>query len=329
MLSDSKDEVFRTQLEPYRRAITAHCYRMLGSLQDAEEITQESFLRSWQRLDELRSSGSSKAWLYKIATNACLDRLKQRRRRVQPHQVAPQADPERPFGPVDSERLWIEPAPDALFEVREDVRQQPDVRAAMHESIGLAFITALQVLQPKQRAALLLVDVLGWRPREAAELLETTEISVNSLLQRARKNLETYQAEPPRSARLDDAEIVRRYIAIWESGDIEAFTALLAEDAVMSMPPQPEWYAGRVAIARFLERVRAAEPRQYRFVSVRANGAPGVAVYARSAGGEPYDAAGITLFFARDRWVSQVTRFVVPSLFPLFGLPARMPNERA
>ena len=161
MLSGSKDEPFRTQIEPHRRAITAHCYRMLGSLQDAEEVAQESLLRGWQRLDELRSSDASKAWLYRIATNACLDRLKQRRRRVQSHQVAPQADPERPMGPPVHEYLWIEPAPDALLEIPADAGLQPDTRASMHESISLAFITALQLLPAKQRAALLLVDVLG------------------------------------------------------------------------------------------------------------------------------------------------------------------------
>jgi RNA polymerase sigma-70 factor (ECF subfamily) len=301
---------------------------MLGSLQDAEEVAQESLLRGWQRLDELRSSDASKAWLYRIATNACLDRLKQRRRRVQPHDVAPQTDPERLPGVADHEHLWIEPAPDALFEVADDVRQRPDVRASMHESISLAFITALQLLPAKQRAALLLVDVLEWRPRETAELLKTTEVSVNSLLQRARKSLETRQVEPQPQVAPDDTEIVKRYVAIWESGDLDAFTGLLAEDAIISMPPQPEWYSGRAAIRRFFERVTAAEPRQYRFVSVRANGAPGVAVYTRPMHGGPYKAAGITVFLVRQGFVSQVTRFVIPQLFPLFGLPDQMTDER-
>jgi RNA polymerase sigma-70 factor (ECF subfamily) len=328
MLSGSKDEPFRTQIEPHRRAITAHCYRMLGSLQDAEDVAQESFLRGWQRFDELRSVGASKAWLYKIATNACLDRLKQRRRRVQSHQVAPQADPERPMGPPVHEYLWIEPAPDALLEAPGDARQQPDARASMHESISLAFITALQLLPAKQRAALLLVDVLGWRPRETAELLKTTEVSVNSLLQRARKSLETYHAEPEPLAGPGDAEIVRRYVAVWESGDLDAFTALLAEDAIMSMPPQLEWYTGHPAIRRFLERAMAAEPRQHRFVPLRANGSPGVAVYTRPMHGGSFAAAGITVFVVRQGLVSQVTRFVIPQIFPLFGLPDRMPDER-
>jgi RNA polymerase sigma-70 factor (ECF subfamily) len=329
MVSGPKNEAFRTQIEPHRRAITAHCYRMLGSLQDAEEVAQESLLRGWQRLDELRSSDASKAWLYKIATNACLDRLKKRRRRVQSHQVAPQADPERPMGPPVHEYLWIEPAPDSLLEIPADVGLQPDSRASMRESISLAFITALQLLPAKQRAVLLLVDVLGWRPRETAELLKTTEVSVNSLLQRARKSLGAHPAQPQPLAGPGDAEIVRRYIAVWESGDLDAFTAMLAEDAIMSMPPQLEWYRGHAMIRRFLERVKTGQPRQYRFVSLRANGSPAVGVYTRPMHGGAFTAAGITVFVARQGLVSQVTRFVIPQIFPLFGLPDRILDEPA
>ncbi len=324
MLSASKEEVFRTDLEPHRRAITLHCYRMLGSFQDAEEIAQESLLRGWQRLEELRSSGATKAWLYRIATNACLDRLKGRRRRALPDQVAPPADPERPLGLPAHQEPWVEPAPDALLDVPDDPRRRPDARASARESISLAFITALQLLPPKQRAALLLVDVLGWRPREAADLLKTTEVSVNSLLQRARNKLETRRAEPEPPATPDDAALLARFIATWESGDLAAFTALLAEDAVLSMPPQPEWYAGRAAIRRFFERIRATDPRQYRLVPLRANGSPAVALYARTGEGGAYQAAGITvLSTGQGGSISRMTRFSMPRLFPRFGLPER------
>jgi RNA polymerase sigma-70 factor (ECF subfamily) len=294
---------------------------MLGSLEDAEEIAQESLLRGWQRIDELRESGAAKAWLYRIATNACLDRLKQRRRRrVQPHLVVPRADPERPIGPPDHERLWIEPAPDALFELPDEAEKRPDAQASIHESIGLAFITALQLLPPKQRAALLLVDVLGWRPRETAELLKTTEVSVNSLLQRARKNLEASPTEPESPSDQDEAEALRRYVAIWESGNLDAFTTMLAQDAVVSMPPQVAWYTGHAAIRRFFEQALTT-PRQYRFVPLHANGAPAVAVYTRPVEGGAYRAAGITVLCMRGGLVTQVTRFVMPQLFPRFGLP--------
>lgn len=320
----SREQDFHEQLEPHRRAITAHCYRMLGSLQDAEEIAQESLLRGWQRLDELKESGAAKAWLYRIATNACLDHLKhRRRRRAQPHLVVPHADPEGPIGPPDHEHLWIEPAPDALFEPADDEGKRPDAQASMRESVSLAFITALQILPPKQRAALLLVDVLGWRPRETAELLKATEASVNSLLQRARGKLDAAPTEIELATGPHDAEALRRYIAIWESEDLDAFTAMLAQDAVVSMPPQVAWYAGHAAIRRFFERALAT-PRQYRFVPLRANGAPAVAVYTRPVEGGAYRAAGITVLCMRGGLVTQVTRFVMPHLFSRFGLPERL-----
>jgi RNA polymerase sigma-70 factor (ECF subfamily) len=282
---------------------------MLGSLADAEEIAQESLLRGWQRLDELRDGGAVKAWLYRIATNACLDRLKQRRR----------------VNPPNHERLRIEPAPDALFELPDDAQKRPDAQASIRESVSLAFITALQLLPPKQRAALLLVDVLGWRPRETAELLKTTEVSVNSLLQRARKNLDAAPTEPESPSGPAEAEALRRYIAIWQSGNLDAFTAMLAQDAVVSMPPQVAWYAGHAAIRRFFERALAT-PRQYRFVPVRANGAPAVAVYTRPSGSGAYGAAGITVLCMRGELITQVTRFVMPHLFSRFGLPERLPD---
>jgi RNA polymerase sigma-70 factor (ECF subfamily) len=323
-MSSPTSEAFRTNLEPHRRAITAHCYRMLGSLHDAEEATQESLLRAWLRLDELRRTPAARAWLYQIATNACLDRLKQGRRlrRVQPHLVAPAADPELPVGPSDSAYLWIEPAPDALFDLSDDAEKQPDAQLTVRESISLAFITALQVLPPKQRATLLLVDVLGWRPREVADLLETSETAVYSLLQRARKNLDSASPETRHPSDRDEAEALRRYVALWENGNIDAFTAMLAHDAVVSMPPQVSWYAGTTAIHRFFERARAT-PKERRFVALRANGAPAVAVYVRDPGEAEYRAAGITVLCMRERLITQVTRFATPHLFDRFGLPQR------
>src|SRR5262249_11142233 len=182
MLAQPREEEFRTQLEPLRREITLHCYRMLGSLDDAEEVVQESMLKAWQRLPELRSGGSIKAWLYKIATNACLDFLRSRRRRTLPHLVPALAAEEHP---------WLDPLPAAMLEVKDDERPGPEERMSTRESISLAFVAALQFLTPKQRAVLLLVDVLGWKPKDTAELLETNLASVNSLLQRARKGVES------------------------------------------------------------------------------------------------------------------------------------------
>jgi RNA polymerase sigma-70 factor (ECF subfamily) len=325
----SRDDAFRAQLEPHRRAIMLHSYRMLGSLQDAEEVAQESLLRGWERLDELRSGAAAKAWLYRIATNACLDLLKARRRRALPHQVAPPADPDRPLGQPAHEGLWIEPAPDALFELPADSQERPDVQASLHESVSLAFITALQLLPAKQRAALLLVDVLGWGPGETAALLKTTEASVNSLLQRARKKLDERPVEAAAPPGPDDAAAVQRFITAFESRDLDTFTTLLAEDAVLSMPPQPEWYAGRAAISQWYAGFLAAVPGRFRLLPVRANGLPAVGVYAGPAGGGPgpYQAAAMTLFAARHGRVSQITKFGMPGLFRLFGLPTELLDQ--
>jgi len=322
MLPPPAEEDFRTQLEPHRRAITQHCYRMLGSFQDAEELAQESLLRAWQRLDERRSSASTRAWLYKIATNACLDVLKtRRRRRALPHLVAPPAVPGAALGPPLEEAAWVEPAPDALFDAADAGEPGPERRVALRQSIGLAFVTALQFLSPRQRAALLLVDVLGWKPDQAASLLETSVASVNSLLQRARKSVEARAAEDgPASGPSDDA-LLRRYITTWESGDLDALTALLAEDARLSMPPQPEWYVGRDAIRWFLSRAIATRPRRYRLVPLAANGQPAVAVYVAPPEGGDFRGEAINVLSMRGCLVTLMTRFAAPRLFALFGLP--------
>jgi RNA polymerase sigma-70 factor (ECF subfamily) len=325
MFAEARDEDFRTQVEPHRRAITLHCYRMLGSLQEAEEVAQESLLRAWQRLDERRSSGSTRAWLYKIATNGCLDLLKTRRQRALPHLLAPPTTPGAAFGPPLHEEVWIEPAPDSLFDAADDVEPGPERRVAIRESVGLAFITALQFLSPKQRAGLLLVDVLGWSPEETASLLETSVASVNSLLQRARKNVESRSEETASGA--NDEELLHRYITTWESGDLQAFTTLLAEEARLSMPPQPEWYAGRDAIHRFLAHIMAAQPHRYRLVPVGANGQAAVAVYTAPLAAGDFRGEAINLVSMRCGQVTQMTRFAAPRLFPSFGLPERLPRH--
>jgi RNA polymerase sigma-70 factor, ECF subfamily len=321
------DEDFRAQLEPYRRAIMLHCYRMLGSLQEAEEIAQDSLLRAWQRLDQRRAPGSTRAWLYKIATNACLDVLKVRRRRALPHLLGPAASPAAGFGPPLPESVWIEPAPDALFDAA-DESPGPDQRVSLRESVGLAFITALQLLSPKQRATLLLVDVLGWMPEDTANLLDTTVASVNSLLQRARKNVESRAGHDGVSGPADDA-LLRRYIATWESGDLDAFAALLAEDARLVMPPQPEWYAGPTAICQFLAHIMATRPQRYRLVPVAANRQAAVAVYTAPLIGGEFRGAAIHVVAMRDGRVTQMTRFAAPHLFPRFGLPTQLPDVRS
>jgi len=184
-------------------------------------------------------------------------------------------------------------------------------------------------LSPKQRAALLLVDVLEWDPQETAVLLETSLAAVNSLLQRARKNVEAHgDGGAPPAAASADADLLRRFISSWESGDVEAFTALLADDALFSMPPQPEWFAGREAIARFFAAMWSARPGLRRLLPLRANGGPAVAVYRQGpAPSAPYEPGGITLLAMREGRISQITRFGSPALFPLFGLPSQLPSD--
>jgi len=329
MTAHPSDESFRTLFEPHRRSITLHCYRMLGSLQDAEEIVQETLLRAWQRRDEARSITAMRAWLYKIATNACLDHLrKARRRRALPHLIAPSPSTAIRLGPPAEERLWIEPAPDTLLDVEDDAGRRPDERVSLRESIGLAFITALQFLSPKQRAALLLVDVLGWAPQETAALLETSVVSVNSLLQRARKSVESRREDTaPPEVSSSDADLVRRFITTWESGDIDAFTELLADDARLVMPPQREWFEGRESVSRFFAAVWSAQPGQRRLRPLGANGGPAVAVYRRPmTPNAVFEPSGVALLAIRAGRVAQITRFGAPELFRLFGLPLHLPN---
>jgi RNA polymerase sigma-70 factor (ECF subfamily) len=328
MRAQPADEDFRAQLEPHRRAITVHCYQMLGSLQEAEEIVQDSLLRAWQRLDQRRTLSSTRAWVYKIATNACLDVLKVRRRRALPHLLGPAASPAAGFGPPLPEGVWIEPAPDALFDAVDEAAPGPDQRVSLRESVGLAFIAALQRLSPKQRAALLLVDVLGWTPEDTASLLDTSVASVNSLLQRARKNLEPRAGDDGASGPADDA-LLRRYITTWESGDLDAFAALLAEDARLVMPPQPEWYAGRAAICQFLAHLMATRPQRYKLVPVAANRQATVAVYTAPPTGGEFRSSALHVIAMRDDRITQMTRFAAPHLFPRFGLPTQLPDVRS
>jgi RNA polymerase sigma-70 factor (ECF subfamily) len=227
------------------------------------------------------------------------------------------------------EGVWIQPAPDSLLDPADEAELGPDRRVALRESIGLAFITALQFLSPKQRAVLLLVDALGWRPQETANLLDTSVASVNSLLQRARRNVESRTEEDEAASGPADDDLLRRYIATWESGDLDAFAALLAEDARLSMPPHPEWYAGRDAIRGFLAQVMATHPHRYRLVPVAANGQAAVAVYTAPLTGGEFHGEALNVLSMRDGHVTQMTRFATPRLFPLFGLPERPPDVHA
>jgi RNA polymerase sigma-70 factor (TIGR02960 family) len=224
-------------------------------------------------------------------------------------------------------RLLVEPVPGALLGLPPEASQPlPDGQVSMRESVALAFITALQLLPAKQRAALLLVDVVGWTPKDVAGLLKTTVVSVNSLLQRARRTIDERREEQASVSAAEEEGLLRRYIATWESGDLDAFVALLAEDVVLSMPPHSEWYSGREAIRRFFSRLLSVAPRRYRLVPTSANGSPAVAFY-MSTGGGPFEAAAIGVLSWRRGQVTRIVRFDLPRLFAPFGLPERLREE--
>jgi RNA polymerase sigma-70 factor, ECF subfamily len=269
----SSEAEFRELVEPHLRALQVHCYRMLGSLQEAEDAVQETLLRAWRRHDTFGHRSSFRAWLYGIATNACLDALRRRRARTLPSLVVPPGDPSAVPAPPRTDIPWLEPYPDHLLEA--DPAEQLELR----ETVRLAFVAAVQQLPPRQRAVLLLRDVLGWSAAEVAELLDTSVASVTSALQRARAGVETL---PPleRLSANQERETVARYIAAWDAADVAALAALLKEDVEMTMPPTPSWYNGRGSVADFFtahfERFPAG---RLQLAPTRANAAPALAVY--------------------------------------------------
>jgi RNA polymerase sigma-70 factor (ECF subfamily) len=308
------DEAFRQLLEPHRHAVRLHCYRMLGSLQDAEDLTQETLLRAWRSLDRFEGRASTRAWLHQIATNACLDEIDRRGRRILP---VMQGTPRMAYTPgpaVHSDTPWLEPIPDAWHDLA-DTEPGPEARYEAKESIKLAFVAALQQLPGRQRAVLLLCDVLGWSAPEVAGMLDMTVTATHSALQRARASV----ARPTQSAaaRLSPAaeqKLVERYVRAWERGDVEALVTLLKHDARLSMPPLPEWYVGIPAIADFFRWANGPDaPGPYRMKPSRANGSPAFEIY---AGERPFVLQVIEL---DGDGIAEITSFMKPELFAFFA----------
>jgi len=315
--------------EPYRRELQLHCYRILGSLQDAEDTVQETLLRAWRKLNTFEGRASLRAWLYKIATNACFDALDKRPRRTLPTAHQPAADPQQPFAPPITEPIWLEPYPDDLIDEPE---AGPEARYALRESVSLAFLAALQGLPPRQRAVLILCDVLDWRASEAAALLEVTVSAVNSALHRARVTMQQrYQAGGqdgvPLTPGADLQPLLERYVQVWESADIDGLVNLLRQDATLSMPPLPDWYAGRDAIITAAQaKIFAGDARgRWRMQPVRANRQPACAVYQRDEAGV-YHAFGISVLTIKQDQVADVITFIDPALFKRFDLPLEISN---
>jgi RNA polymerase sigma-70 factor (ECF subfamily) len=309
-------------LESYRRELTGFCYRMLGSAFDAEDAVQETFVRAWRSFDRFEGRSSLRSWLYRIATNVSLDMLNGRERRARPMDLGPAREPVAENLNTLPEITWIEPIPDGRVVPEGD----PADVAIAHDTIRLAFVAALQHLPPRQRAVLILCEVLRWQASEVAELLETTVASVNSALQRARATLEApdLTTEAPLSVDAADAELLERYVEAFERYDMEALTALIHEDATQSMPPFDMWLTGRDDIFRWWWGPGIACEGSRVVPTVAANGAPAFGQYKPVEGGgfEPW---ALQVLEVRDGKIVELTFFLdTQRFFPLFGLPPRL-----
>jgi RNA polymerase sigma-70 factor (TIGR02960 family) len=320
-------EAFRELTEPHRRELQVHCYRMLGSFQDAEEALQETLLSAWQGLEGYEERASLRTWLYKIATNRCLDVRRAASRRPPEEWDIPGVQPPEPtrLGEV----VWLEPYPDILLEEAIDVPPGPEARYEQTESISLAFVTALQLLPPRQLAVLLLRDVLGFQASEVADMLGSTTESVNSALKRARAGLRRQrsaadrESPPARDSSAEEA-IVANFTGAWESADLDALVALLTDDAFISMPPMPYEYEGRDIVVRFCAALFGAG-RRFDLARTRANGQPAFGVYLRAPTGIRHGVGLYVLTLSGDR-ICAMTRFE-NSVLPWFGLPPALPSR--
>jgi RNA polymerase sigma-70 factor (ECF subfamily) len=318
---------FGALAERYRRQLHVHCYRMLGSLEEAEDLVQDTLLRAWRGRSGFEGRSLFRNWLYRIATNACLNALARTPRRVMPPDLAPAASgpPAEPDASADTP--WLQPYPDRLLEPKAPSESEPDALAVSRETIELTYMVAIQHLPPRQRAVLILRDALDWSAKETAALLETSLASVNSALQRAR---ETMRAQLP-TGRLDwapssdvseqERALLQRYMDCHERADADALASLLREDVRLTMPPIPSWYAGREVIVKLIAGCFEPEFGHLRCVPTRANTQPAVAWYLRRPGDSEHRSLAIDVLRIEDGKIAEITAFVFPDLFPGFGLP--------
>ncbi len=317
-----------SQFEEHRRALTGFCYRMLGSGSEAEDAVQETMVRAWRNADRLQAHGALKSWLHRIATNVCLDMLQGPQRRALPMDLGPSAGADSPLGTTLPEHAWVQPIADGR--VLEDAGDPAQV-AEGRETLRLAFVAALQHLPPRQRAVLILCEVLHWRAAEVAELLDTTVASVNSALQRARATLASLDlsvdgaAGAPAALAGDEQELLARYVDAFERYDIDELVALLHEDATFSMPPFPLWLRGREEAGRFMLG-QGAGCRGSRLLTTRANGHPTAAIYHPKEGGF-YEPWAIVLLEMSDGRIDGLHHFIGPQVFAEFSLPLRLQAE--
>jgi RNA polymerase sigma-70 factor, ECF subfamily len=304
-------------LEPFRRELTGYCYRMLGSGFDAEDAVQETMVRAWKSADRLQERGALKAWLYRIATNVCYDMLQGSQRRARPMDLGPASTVESVLDAGLSEEMWVQPVPDASLD--------PAELAASKETLRLAFVAALQHLPARQRAVLILREVLRWQASEVAELLDTSVASVNSALQRARATMDELELDASGPAAVDDGEqqeLLAGYVDAFERYDVAKLVTLLKDDVVFNMPPFELWLEGPDDVAKWMLGPGIG-CKDAKLLTTRANGCPAVAIYKRSEPGvwSPFNIA--VLEFG-DGKITGITHFLYPELFPAFGLPERL-----
>ena len=322
-------DAFRELIEPHRRELQVHCYRMLGSFQDAEDALQDTLLSAWQGLAGFEGRASIRTWLYRIATNRCLNALRSANRRPAKEWDIPGIEPPEPsrLGEV----VWLEPYPDALLEGAINVPLGPEARYDQTEAISLAFVTALQVLPARQRAVLILREVLGYHANEVADMLDTTVESVNSALKRARASLQRRlspigeREPPPAPDSPAEQELVAKFVRAYQSGDVDALVALLTADVCVSMPPIPLEYHGLDAAARFTASVFRQGRRTYDLVPTRANGQLAFGAYLRAPAGGIRHGTGLLVLTLTGDQISAITRFD-NSVLPWFGLPRSLPG---
>ena len=312
---------------PLQRELHVHCYRMLGSMDDADDALQETLLRAWRQLDRFEPRAPFRAWLYRIATNVCLTMLERRARRGEVAASA-LAAARAAAGPKESEPMYLDPYPDRLLDELAPAAAGPEATVVQQEGVELAFVAAAQVLPPRQRATLLLRDVIGYTAAEVATMLETTVAGVNSALQRARATLERERIAgrvTRTHSRTDPAieqALVRRLADAWHAADVRSIVALLTEDALITMPPLPDRYVGRKAIGAFLaSRPAGGRLERFRLVPTRANRQPAVAAYLRESDDGAYRADAVIVLAIEGGAIASLVHFRDPDLFARFGLP--------
>jgi RNA polymerase sigma-70 factor, ECF subfamily len=338
-MTDQAD--FAQLTDPFRAELLAHCYRMLGSVHDAEDQVQETLIRAWRSYGDFEGRASLRTWLYKIATNACLRALENRGRRPLPSGLgAPGANPDGPLAAGQGEVPWLEPIPDTLVRAEPANPADPASVVVSRASLRLALIAALQYLPARQRAVLILRDVLQWRASEVAELLGTTPTAVNGLLLRARARIEQAgleQEEIREPAETSQRALLDRYAAAFENADASALSRLLREDATFEMPPMLTWFAGRGRIGRFLGTRVLGQPGDFKLVPVAANSQPGFACYllgrdsrdSRDSRDNRHHAHAVQVLTIGDAGITHIVSFNQPELFPVFGLPQVLPPASA